>query len=1251
VLIVAVFVLVLVLVLVLLFFYWLRRQRTQKKDMGLRKNRLRRVYAHFLAPLPWRARSALRSYPWVVVLGDAGVGKTQLITSHVDWQGQKSQFFPSYTEDPLLQIYLGGRVVVQEVAAPLLADSSQAAQTALRRLWEPLCKRMPPTVLIVLSYRALRHSTPEQIRSHAQLLRGKVNLLSEILGAPVRTRVCLSYLDRQPGFAEFVRLLSQHHLPLSIPLRTESGELISLREGLTSYEKYLPLALTGLPSAEFRTLVEFLVHSPSVLSGVAESLRILGEEIAFSPTPAFDRLYLSAEGMYEKLPSPFYVRTLKPELLLHRLAGQPLGFLRALFDVTHVRAHIIGCTVVALLAALVYGMIYRGHTARIEAASEAVAKLEESVERARKSLNPPASSQAVRGAATEAGAKLLRLHVAEEGKPVLWRLAQEEKQAAKSRYLDAVRRVYLLPALEKNRQPQDRDRFIYALGALYASRNGTLGAELRRAPAPFTAATAAPEDVLQKYAELSDEAWAERIPAAGPLPWKDPAQSPAMDLAPWLSYLTVLDATFSGDVLSRGQLLRLQQVTRRFSEGLAEAQKNHAAERILRILSEESPVDLTQLFGPSLSALMPPVWLFDNSERLGGLFQMILSSSLEPPRSEQLQLGELMSLLTPPQGQPDAAKKKDTVYAFELSGRSFRYSSLRWQELLATSRRRELLDSIIGGGGHRAKADKVERPDKKKAGKHRRRHRHRHEAAASADVAPIRARESAAHELPGSDSIPSEYTRAGFEKQMKPHLETAEKRLAAAPLSPEQRQDVARVLLAQARRYAKNYRDAQLSYLLGYRPHGESLVDIVGMLTELLQPTSPLLGRLLAIADNAALGPLPGPYFAPMNEQLPALAPLSRLATQKDGAYPEYDKYKAIIAQLIRDVSSSAPDAPATGIFSGGGAAPNPPADAKAQKQTAAQTQIDAPSGAARVAIAVLQGQEGSPLRQIEAFLDAAGIVGDLRKPFLAPLLRVYRLGLHELEASIEKRYAQEYARHIAPLLSRFPFDRSAKTEVTPEALAALRPPDGAFFTFIARQVAPLCSASELPDKGLRPLRGPLGSVKLPEELLSLVGRLRRLAQALWTSGGEEQPIALSVKPLPLPPRDGAASKEVVTQTYLSCSNVTVYGYNQMPEARPFPLPWWRQENSAVGLELGSADSKARHYRSIDVNNSTWSFYRLLSRADWTEGHVAVWTLPADGQTPLKVRFAFDKDPFAIFDLTATRGRGKAAESQAESMP
>ncbi|MBL9005194.1 MAG: hypothetical protein JNJ46_13155 [Myxococcales bacterium] len=1237
---------VLVLIVLVVLYLWLRARRRAEGEIGMRPNRLQRVYNRFLRPLPWRARRALRTYPWIVVLGDAGAGKTQLINGCVDWQGQANQFFPSYTTDPLLQIYLGSKVIVHEVAAPLLGDSSRAAQAALRRLWQPLMGIQPPMALIVLSVRALYKQTPEQIQRHAQLLRGKLNLLSEIIGQPVRTRVVLTYMDRADGFGEYVRLLHQNGIAIHVPLRDDEGHLVSLEGGVTHHEKYLPLALTSFSAVEFRTLVEFLVRSPNITSQVGECLRILGEEIAFSMTPAFDRLYFYGQGLESKLPNPFHARFLLPGIPLHKLAGRGLSFLRTLFDFAPLRTHVIGCTLVALLAALVYGSIYRNHTRKVEDADTAVERLEVAIGRSQTSLNPPSESQAVRAAAGEAGNALLRVRASEEGKPLIWRLRQDDKASQRARFVSAVRRAYLLPALERHRQPSSRDRFIYTLGAVYAGRRNSLGEEVRRAPAVWAAAVPMPEEVLLKYVDLSDPAWSERVPVSGNLAGADANVrfNAAADLGPWLNYLTVMDAAFAGPTITALQLQRVQAVTRRFNDALLQAQKNRAAEHVLRILSEETAVDLKYLFGPALAALMPPGWLSDNADSLMGLFQLVLSSSLDGPRADQMNLTDLMNLLTT---SPDAAKQapKDVVYSFELLGKSFKFSTVRWLELLTRSRRHDVLRAVTGGS---SEPDRSLSPTKLTAlqsdagagegsgakKKKRRRHHHHHAKKKSTNVAEARTSGDAGHshserdlDSGGSDSVPAIYTRVGFEREMKPSLVDAEKRLPTAPLAPEQRQALERYLLDQARRYARNYRDAQVAYLLGYHPKADTLPAVLALLDDLQQPSSPLLERLRVVADNLNLGKLEGPFFAPLAEQLASLAPILKLGMAKDGAYPEYEKYKVLLARLARDLSGE-DAAPATPMAAAATEKAGADKGGKAPAMAA-----DPPTSAARVALLNLQGVEGSPQQKLDTYLDAAGLAGDLRRPFLVPLLRVHRLGLADIESAIDSRWAEEHSQRIRPLLDRFPFTRQAKVDVAIADLAALKPPEGAIYQFVQRQIAPMYS--EKPDGTLVPLKNALGTLKLSDSVLATASRLRRLTRALWTPEGAERPIALSVKPMPLPPVGG--SEQVVTQTFLTCSNVSVYGFNQMPESKPFPLPWWRQETAAAGIELGKADSKTRRYQSIDVASSPWSFYRLLEKATW-EGLTATWRIENEAPGPARaVRFAFDGDPWALFKVSSSR--------------
>src|SRR5205085_1132256 len=119
-----------------------------------------------------------------VVLGESASGKSLLISKYTDWKGQAAQFYPSYSVDPQLQIYVGSKAVIQEVPSTLLADTSTVARTALLRLWRPLFRKREPIAVLTFSAAALRQATPESLRTQAQTLRGKLNVLSRIANRP-----------------------------------------------------------------------------------------------------------------------------------------------------------------------------------------------------------------------------------------------------------------------------------------------------------------------------------------------------------------------------------------------------------------------------------------------------------------------------------------------------------------------------------------------------------------------------------------------------------------------------------------------------------------------------------------------------------------------------------------------------------------------------------------------------------------------------------------------------------------------------------------------------------------------------------------------------------------------------------------------------------------------------------------------------------------------------------------------------------
>ena len=104
---------------VFLLIFWLRLRRQSESDtailqptQSIARNRLTSIWDKFLARLPSSVRTTIPTYSHFVVFGNSGAGKSALIGRKVDWQGQASQFIPSFTADPLMQIYLGSKALV-----------------------------------------------------------------------------------------------------------------------------------------------------------------------------------------------------------------------------------------------------------------------------------------------------------------------------------------------------------------------------------------------------------------------------------------------------------------------------------------------------------------------------------------------------------------------------------------------------------------------------------------------------------------------------------------------------------------------------------------------------------------------------------------------------------------------------------------------------------------------------------------------------------------------------------------------------------------------------------------------------------------------------------------------------------------------------------------------------------------------------------------------------------------------------------
>ena len=454
-----------------------------------------------------------------------------------------------------------------------------------------------------------------------------------------------------------------------------------------------------------------------------------------------------------------------------------------------------------------------------------------------------------------------------------------------------------------------------------------------------------------------------------------------------------------------------------------------------------------------------------------------------------------------------------------------------------------------------------------------------------------------------------------FERGEKPALLGADKALAAAGLPPSDQKRVIDGVLDQARRYAHRYAETLKAHWKSHGVAADTPAALRAAVGELLLPESSLNNHLRLVADNANLGDLPGPYLQPMAENLAPFRPLVKLATVKDGVYPELDPYRAVLTQLSGALDTAA---------------------APANTDTPLR---DSLSGLGRLTLGMLAEDESSPLLATQRWLDKTGLAPELRGPFLAPLRRTLRLGTTEVERAVAARWRAIYKAQVQPLATGFPFDRVAPKDVALSALEVIHPKEGSLWRFVRDDLAGLVTIS--PEGTVTAKRQAGGPVVLPADLIPMLNQLGRLSRKLWDpKEGTHRPVELRVRPEPLTGNIGAYA---VTRAYLSVGGAAAVGYNQMPTERPLQVPWWNQENAAVGIDLSTPDSPARQHASLAETRSAWSLWRLLTRGQPADDHRLSFNVPVElpsTRGSIEVTFRFAEDPFALFQLPGAAAEG-----------
>ncbi|MHC1724549.1 MAG: hypothetical protein AB9866_00750 [Syntrophobacteraceae bacterium] len=1165
-------VLVTVLLLLLLLIFLRRRSRLPAR-FGIRshvpegllakqeqipRSSLRKAWKRFLDEIPRQFRRTIQNYRPYIVFGESGSGKSLLIDNNTDWRGQANRFYPSYTLDPLLQIYLGSSALVMEVPAPLLNNTSHQARNALLKLWKPLFADREATVIIVLNAPSLLQELPENIRRHAEVSRGKINILSSVQKSPVLVHLVVSHMDQLDGYTAFADFLAAEGIPLEINPRS-NGSAESIAAGLEPYENLLPKVLTSKSADDYLRIVSFFRTSPEIFQALSSFAKILQSPDPLSRSPHIDRVCLtSRDGKDAPGSDPFF----------QDMPEEPV--IRAIPNLRHRLA----AAVILALGLCYLGGVYWGERSVLVKADAILHQID---------LTPMEQYEHSHVLFVQLGKDIKENSLGFFLPPRFFLKAEEN---VRERFIDSVRKYYLQPCLMNLKTKEDaQEGSIYLLGLYYATRHNELGKLVLANVAEFHSALNLSTTLVNDYVKNNERVEGKPLDMGSLSTPSRPGYGPLDNSLTWLLFFKKVQKACEEPSISKEYLEALQKEADSYRRIVEKVARYKLTAQLVNLLKRETAVggQITWIQRRDVDL---------EQESLRGFFNKIKEKRIDYPTVSGMGLMQFIETIKTMAAQ--GQQKDDKEYKFHFSHENFDFTAKSWdnlilrscitlfmREFLAQNKRTDGL-LFFGNTSSIGYPDLVMNP--------------------SNDGLLF---------FTGKGKVSGKFTRSAFEQQVKPVLNDLPEFFKTLPIAEEEKKRFSQFILKQTEAYADHYVSSYRSYYSQFRLAADSLGGLRYLLKQIQLPTSPFQDFLMSIKDNTVLDLGESPYLRQFSKKLGTFEFIRRLMTEKEGAFPEFDKYKALIQQMDDELDGNDPFV-----------VKNKADDANELKR------ILSPLG--RISLGMQRGENDSYASMVKVWLKSVGMDAEWQNPFLDPVTIAFFLGRNDVQSSVDKIWSDLSNSYVKPLYSKFPFNRKTEVEITPTELERIIHPQGAFWKTFRDYLAPVCTE----DSGFWSVRlSSLGIFRIPDGMFDSVNELNRLTSVLWSDKGVAKPIVIQIRPSGLPPRTEHAPIAILS--YLRSDKSSVFAFNQQPAWQKLEIEWWKSNTSAVGVEFEALQGLGKSYREITISERFWSFHQLLGKAELIDKSLLVWRVSGPAPSPHEVRvgFTIKSDPWAVFRL------------------
>ena len=1223
-------VLVILILIALLAYYVIRKRhqpdikekpaKSEAKQKGMPPSSLARIWKEFLKEIPWSIRPNIMTYEHFIVFGEVGSGKSTLVDHYTDWQGHARQFYPSYTTNPLLQIYLGSKVLVQEIPASLLEDTSEPARRALLKLWKPLFRRKIPTVVIVLNGMELQTDEPgylEYLKQKAQMIRGKINLLGQICKKPIRVRIVLTHLDQIEGFLEFSRFLTESNIPLKLEFpSTDEGKNISenldspigrqkpeyrsktdrydLSECLDPYEKHLTHALISLPADKYLRAITFVRLAPKLFQDLSLFIKYLQALDPLSLEPEVTNFYLTSQAEEETpVLNPFAplltareIKKIDPHFR-HRAAAAAIGMAGLVF----------------LTAAYFHGRSliverYRG-IARVE--SYPPARYDQRMHELLPSVYVhqypfikilpdffPAINREITHRCMENIRKFYLL-------PELDRLAAE--MAAKPQI--KIGKFVTISSSEqqyKGSINETQDKAIYMMALIYATRENELGQLIGQNPASWSKILNISQTMIEDYVHNNESSSGVSL-AGEKLPFRQ-SQGATEDPHRWAVYFKEIGRLCQQPVLSKLEFEKLQKDTDRFLGVIQQMELYDLTVRLAKLLRKEVPPDINLEMIVSQECEL-------RQETIKKFLNFIKNSNMNYPEvTGGSGFASLLENLKVMLSYKEPQAERERTFRFSLGGEDFSFSAGQWKDLINRSRINSFLREFVNQ--HQHQEGLLFFPSDQEF-----------------DDLVMNPSNDGRFLFIGHARVDGRFTRDAVEKRVRPILSELPGLVESLPLSTQDKKHFSNFLFKEIDIYGRRYAQYYRKYYLEFDIKAGSPGALRFVLGQMVLPSSPLREVLVSIMDNIRIDPGNNEYMQNFVRHLSEFDFIKRLMGEQKGTFPELDRYKALMEQMLADVQDQ-----------------QEPAEKQDKDKEEPYILLKnrlSPLG--RIAFAILNKEKDSYVNLVKRWLESVAVPRPWQDIFLAPVWQTYFLGMAEIESDITKTWEELRQADIQPLYDKFPFLPSSGDNVSVEELKNAAHPAGHFRQAFQAMLLPYCMEE---GHRWRKRNSPYNVLKLPDNMLPTLNAIAQLSDVLWDKDGKERPLEFMVRPAPLPVM--SPNEPLAALSYLHVGESAVFGFNQKPSWKKIKFTWKDPSNAAVGVEFAPRNKSTRIKRTVEVPTSNWSFYHLLQKTKKTAAadrnnniQTLMWAIksPATNGEGSSLDIAFDikGDPWAIYKL------------------